>query len=246
MIFPKMILFDYGHTLLYEPDFDSKRGNAAVMKHIIKNPHGYGLDEITQAAQRVFGELQQLRSSHNYDIGARVGDRLMYGQLGIEIGLTPLEMENTFWDAATQGAIMPDAQAMLTYLRVNHIRSGVISNMLWSSDALARRINRLLPDNDFEFVMASSDYLYRKPSHILFDIALEKAELQPKDVWYCGDNPLADVDGAAGAGIFPVWYDNDTEKDSKPKPLDYKPKAKHLYVKEWREVIEALETLKAQ
>jgi len=30
---PKMIIFDYGHTLLYEPDFDFVRGEKEVYKH---------------------------------------------------------------------------------------------------------------------------------------------------------------------------------------------------------------------
>ena len=28
MNYPRMIIFDYGHTLLYEPGWDSVRGNA--------------------------------------------------------------------------------------------------------------------------------------------------------------------------------------------------------------------------
>ena len=35
---PEMIIFDYGRTLLCEPDWNSERGNAELMKYIIKNP----------------------------------------------------------------------------------------------------------------------------------------------------------------------------------------------------------------
>lgn len=35
--YPEMIIFDYGHTLLYEPDWDSTRGNNELFKHITKN-----------------------------------------------------------------------------------------------------------------------------------------------------------------------------------------------------------------
>ncbi len=31
---PKMILFDYGHTLLYEPGFDTSRGVEAIFKYV--------------------------------------------------------------------------------------------------------------------------------------------------------------------------------------------------------------------
>jgi len=34
--------------------------------------------------------------------------------------------------------------------------------------------------------------------------------VEAHDVWFCGDHPQKDVEGAAGAGLYPVWYDNDT------------------------------------
>lgn len=37
-------------------------------------------------------------------------------------------------------------------------------------------------------------------------MALEKAGLPAKDVWYVGDNYICDVVGAKNAGLFPVWY----------------------------------------
>lgn len=36
MKYPKMILFDYGHTLLYEPGWDSVRGNEELLKYVTK------------------------------------------------------------------------------------------------------------------------------------------------------------------------------------------------------------------
>lgn len=42
--YPKMILFDYEHTLLYEPGWDSVRGNAKLLKYVTKNPNNCTLD----------------------------------------------------------------------------------------------------------------------------------------------------------------------------------------------------------
>ena len=50
----------------------------------------------------------------------------------------------------------------------------------------AERINRLLPKNNFEFIITSSNYIFRKPHKRLFDLALEKAGLRPEEVWYIG------------------------------------------------------------
>lgn len=40
---PKMILFDYGGTLMYEPDFCPSAGNAAIYPYISENPHNISL-----------------------------------------------------------------------------------------------------------------------------------------------------------------------------------------------------------
>lgn len=100
-----------------------------------------------------------------------------------------------------------NADKMLDYINDRDIRSGVISNIGWSGSALTERINRLLPKNKFEFIIASSDYMFRKPSPMIFELALKKAGLNASDVWFCGDNIKADIEGSAGVGIFPVWYE---------------------------------------
>lgn len=54
--------------------------------------------------------------------------------------------------------------------------------------------------------MATSEYIFRKPHRRIFELALRKANLQPQEAWYCGDNAVCDVDGAKAVGMIPVWY----------------------------------------
>ena len=193
----------------------------------------------------IFGKHVESVRKIGYDISGQVGDKVLYEYLGIEFSLTPLEMETVFWNGASMGAIMPDADKMLDYINKNGIRSAVVSNLLWSGAALTERLNRLLPNNQFEFVMTSSDYFVRKPNRILFDIALQKVGVSADEVWYCGDNPQADIEGAAQVGIYPVWYDNDTEKDYKNCNNEHLPQCEHLHIYQWDEMIDLLERIKA-
>ncbi len=55
MKYPKMILFDYGHTLLYEPGWDSMRGNAELLKYVTKNPNNCTLEDVRRGAELIFG-----------------------------------------------------------------------------------------------------------------------------------------------------------------------------------------------
>lgn len=243
---PEMIIFDNGHTLLYEPDWNSERGNRALFAHISKNPKGVAVEEYMKTCTEVFGKMEDIRNSHNCDISARAGNRVVAELLDIEFSLTPLERETVFWTAASFGAVMPYAEKMLDCLNENGIRTAVISNLVWSGEALSERFDRLLPNNKFEFVITSSDYMYRKPSRVLFDIALNKAGLSSDEVWYCGNSITADIEGAHGAGIFPVLYEGDTPGDINPHSgqndglkadLDY------LHIHDWRQLIAVLEKI---
>lgn len=82
--------------------------------------------------------------------------------------------------------------------------------LIMASEAVVKsapeRINKLLPENTFEFIVTSSDFMFRKPNKRIFDLALEKAELQPDEVWYIGDQYECGVQGSLNAGLQPVWY----------------------------------------
>lgn len=238
-----MIIFDNGHTLLYEPGWDTDRGNAELLKYATKNPDHCTVEDVRKAAEMIYGEHLENVRKIGYDIGGQIGDKVLYEYLGIEFSLTPLEMETVFWNGASMGAIMPGTDIMLDYINKKGIRSAVISNLLWSGNALSERLNRLLPMNKFEFVMTSSDYIVRKPNRILFDIAIRKTGLCADEIWYCGDNPQADIEGASQVGIYPIWYDNQTDRKYKGDSIIYIPKCEHLHIHEWKDMIGLLENI---
>jgi putative hydrolase of the HAD superfamily len=138
---------------------------------------------------------------------------------------------------------MPNADIMINYINSRGIRSGVISNIAFSGAVLSERLNRLLPRNRFEFVIASSEYMIRKPNPMLFELVLKKAGLCAEDVWFCGDNIRADVEGSASIGIFPVWYEDETvENPWRERSKWLFPECGHLHIHDWLELIDILET----
>lgn len=244
MYYPKMIIFDYGHTLLYEPDFDTLRGEKALFKYIKSNKNNLTAKEVNDFSLKLFAEIGAARQL-GLEIHERQFQRLLYEYLEIELSITHTEAERVFWDNTSCGEVMPDADKMIDYINSKRIRSGVISNIGFSGAALTDRINRLLPDNRFEFIIASSDYVFRKPSRYLFELALKKAVLRACDVWFCGDNIVADVEGASSAGIFPVWYENmKVENPWSGQNAGERPDCEHLHIHEWKEMIDVLEDMK--
>lgn len=242
---PQMIIFDYGHTLLYEPGFDAKRCEEAAFAYITQNPQKLTATQIYEEVQKMFQQFDGLRN-RGIEIHEWQFMRLIYEYLGIEFSISYKELEEIEWNAASMGAVMPHAEQMLNYLNESGIRTAVISNIGWSGQALTNRINRLLPDNKFEFIIASSEYAIRKPNKILFEIALKKAGLSAGQVWYCGDSIVNDVMGAHGAGIYPVLYDSNTP-DEANLFLDQNEGIEvdfgYLHIHDWLEMVEMLERL---
>jgi putative hydrolase of the HAD superfamily len=166
---------------------------------------------------------------------------LVFESLGVRFPV-PLEaLELAIWDAASPGVAMPGVAGLLETLHALGIRTAVVSNISYSGPSLAARINRLLPGNRIEFILASSEYIVRKPDRRFFELALAKAGVAGLDAWHAGDDAFYDVDGAAGAGIFPVWYDTPIRNDVRQSPAGLRPASPHLRVKDWGELAAILE-----
>ncbi len=236
---PKMILFDYGQTLVNEQLFDGVKGTAAVLKYATKNKYNKSAEEVQDYANKLNQELGRFDPEKKHLFQVEVPNHMftkyLYESQGIEIALSAEEIDNVFWDAAAPGKPTEGISEFLAFLKENRIRTGVISNISYSGNAVIKRINSCIPENDFEFIIATSEYLYRKPNKRIFELALEKAELQPEEVWYIGDQYQCDVIGAKEAGLFPVWYIGAID-------MKYEPREDVLTIENWKELMELLAT----
>lgn len=239
---PKMLLFDYGNTLVYEPAFDREAGFRAVLRYCAANPRGVDARTLAQVYAPVLERFLAASRAAEADLMDMAAKRLMYEELELRFSLDPLSLERVFWDAAGPGRPMPGIRALLTGLKARGIRSAVLSNMNFREENLKERIRRYLPENDFEFILCSCEYATRKPAPAFFRLALRKAGLSPEEVWYCGDNPRADVWGAHGAGLFPVHYVN-TELPCPYRSAadELEPDFPHLRIGDWSELLPALD-----
>lgn len=230
---PKMILFDYGGTLLNDGDADFLRGEEAAFRHVAANPRGVTPQEAARLGTELFLAARPCRHA-GWELHEHQQLRLKYDLLGLRFDLPMAELEDLIWTAACPGAVMPGVPEMLAGLRARGIRTGVISNLGFTGEALTRRFARLIPEHTFEFVVASSDYGVRKPDPLIFRAALSRAGLPAEDCWYCGNELRADVLGALGAGLLPVYYaPPGTETADVPA----------LCIRHWRELLPLLNSL---
>ena len=237
---PKMILFDYGQTLVNEQRFNGVRGTEAVLKYATKNKYGKSAEEVQAYATMLNQEMGRFdpEKKHLFQIEVpnHIFTKYLYESQGIELSLTSEEIDRVFWDAAAPGTATEGMAEFLEYLKGKGIRTGVISNISYCGAVVEERIKRCLPENDFEFIMATSEYMYRKPNKRIFELALEKAGLSAEDVWYVGDQYQCDIVGAKNAGLFPVWYIGAID-------MKYEAHEEVLTIETWETLKELLDTL---
>ena len=236
---PKMIIFDYGQTLVNEKIFDPLKGTAAVLREAAKNPDKVSAEEVQALAEQLGKEIGrngvEAEKQTFLEVHIHIFQNYLYEYFGIEFTKSSTEIERIFQKAACVGEPTENIVAFLQFLENNHIRTSVISNISYSGELLKKIINSNIPSNKFEFIIASSEYVFRKPHKRIFELALRKAKLNAEEVWYCGDNAVFDVDGAANCGIFPVWYKGAIEKPNKKVP-----NSECLVIDNWKELIERL------
>lgn len=244
MKLPKMILFDYGQTLVNEQKFDGVKGTEAVLKYATENKHHLTAEQVQQEAVAINQELGRFDPMKQHLVEIEVPNTMfspyLYESQGIEIPLSTSEIDKIFWDAASPGVATDGIKEFLSFLKESGIRTGVISNITYAQEVVVDRINRLLPENEFEFILTSSNYIFRKPHQRIFKLALEKAGLAAEDVWYIGDRFECDAKGAIGAGMTPIWYIGAIDVPQEKQQKDI------FTIREWWELQEKLEKLLEQ
>jgi putative hydrolase of the HAD superfamily len=233
---PKMIIFDYGQTLVNEEPFNGLSGTEAVLREATTLPKDLSAGEVQAFVAELNKDLGRFNgrweSEPYIEVHNHMFQNYLYQYFGIEFTKSPEEIERIFENHASSGQPTKNIKEFLEFIWDQNIRSGVISNMSFSGKMLTERINRYIPSHHFEFIIASSEYIFRKPHRRIVELGLRKAELEPSEVWYCGDNAVCDVDGAANVGIFPVWYRGALNNSNIPSP-----QKESLQINDWNELI---------
>ncbi len=229
----EFIIFDLGGTLTDEIGWDDPAGERAVLRRALTNPLNVGPEEVLAEKNTVFRDIERVHDELGYDLPVRLTNRLAYGRLGLTFSLSEFEIECVMRDAISEAVPVPGARETLRELRERGIGTGVLSNNGWSGEAIEDRLRSVFPDHRFSFVMSSADYLIKKPDPRFFEIAVRKAGVDPSNIRFCGDHFEADVLGAHGAGLFPVFL----TRGGEPPRIETKDGVRYLRIGSLTDVI---------
>ncbi len=209
------ILFDFDGTLRHNvPD-----GLEVFARYAAEA--GLDVDEGRRRAarrwnMRYWASSDQLRQDaretgdDRYDLYLRYTQRHLrvLGAPEEDLERRALELHRRMWEEYQPADHVPeDVLPTLECLRESGYRLGLLTNR---RELPRESIEQLGLAESFEFTMAAGETDWWKPDPRLFKHALETARANSGEALYVGDNPYADVDGAARAGLQPILVDPDS------------------------------------
>lgn len=194
---PEAILFDFDNTLYaYEP---AHAAGAAAVRSKASQLLGIANQDIDERMDRARREVKE-RLGH---VGA-AHSRLLYFQRFIELcGLKSqlvmsLSLEHAYWRAFLGAArLFPGVREVFDDLRALGIPAGLVTDL--TSRIQFRKLVFFGLEHAFEYVVTSEEAGADKPDPAPYALISAKMGLAGKRVWMIGDNPEADIAGAAKA-----------------------------------------------
>lgn len=212
----KAVLFDLDQTLI---DWDSaeswevfagRRMGALrdfVHEHVYPLPEVDGLTLFSTYAQELNraweSSGQTLRSPNVREILAEV---LRFHEVPVEQIDLDAVVRAYDWGPAEGECLYQDVPEVLPQLRAHGVELGVVTN---ASHPMALRDRELRAMSIIDYFprcrIAAVDVGVIKPHPAIFEHALGLVGARPEEAVFVGDNLIADIKGAQGAGMIAVW-----------------------------------------
>jgi HAD superfamily hydrolase (TIGR01662 family) len=202
---PQGVVLDYGGTLVEEAEFDPRAGNEWLLNQASYVAPGVTFDAVFERARRVAREIADRRDKFGVEAPWASLTRLIHDYFGTRFSLPYPELERGFWDASVTTYPIPGARQALECLAHAGVRMAVLSNASFSADVIRHDLAKHGLADHLAFVMVTADYVVRKPSGLVVEVAAARLGASPSDVWVVGDRLDTDVAGAKAAGMYAVW-----------------------------------------
>lgn len=212
---PRGVLIDLGNTIMRNVSCNFHEGVKVLYRHL-KNCT-IPFDELLYYATKLKETTLDVRTLGSIEVDFRKYLDYLINYLNLEVDTTLAKLEIEMAMVIDKTKVIPGIKEILTYFNNNGILVMALSNSTFSNAAIKAKLRHHGLLKYLDFVIVSSNYLFRKPSPWLFQMGLKKLNLDAEDVWMIGNDYEADIIGAKECGLFTVWYNTSKEKDSHHK-----------------------------
>jgi HAD superfamily hydrolase (TIGR01549 family) len=196
----KGILLDIDNTL-YEYEPLHLQAQEAVFKFIHNK---FAIDKVTIKIQFKQAKLQ---IKQNTPATAASHNRLLYMQnlcelLGLNIFKNSLILYNVYWDTFLENLFLSGG-AQQFFASYGHLPICLVTDL--TAHIQHRKVSRLNLSRHADHMVTSEEAGCEKPHPFMFQLALQKLNLQANEVCMIGDSFKKDIEGAARLGIHSYW-----------------------------------------
>jgi len=187
------VLFDLDGTL-YDRD--------ALARDLLEEQYHTFAAELTGISRERFVRDVHEMDEHGHG-EKKSGYRRLVRSWQLDDTLAPRLIEHFF--ATLESLLVPSASVVdtLRELRARRLKLGVITN--GQSPLQRRKLAALALERSFDTIVVSGEEGVQKPDAEIFRRALARLGVAATESMFVGDHPVADVEGAHGAGLVPVW-----------------------------------------
>jgi putative hydrolase of the HAD superfamily len=139
---------------------------------------------------------------HGYG-GKEVGYRALVHAWGLEVAIADRLVAHFRASYDGHCTLTDDVRQTLDELRRRGLKLAVITN--GPSAMQRRKLAALGLEQLFAAILVSEEEGVRKPDAEIFRRALARLGVAPHEALFVGDHPVADIEGAHGAGLRTAW-----------------------------------------
>ncbi len=214
----KAVTFDFWETLVQDSALNlrAQRKLRIQALHLVVARAGVELDEtgVTEAYDRSERLLTESFWSRDRDPRIEEQVRLVLETISPSLGRTMLP---ALFEEALAGyigpvlrlppALCPGADEAVRALAARGVALGIVSNTGRTPGIILRKVlERYDLLRHFSVISYSDEVGYRKPDAEIFRRTLAGLGAEPRHAAHVGDNPVADVRGAQGAGMRGIHF----------------------------------------
>ncbi|HZK38667.1 MAG TPA: HAD family hydrolase [Clostridia bacterium] len=237
---PKLVLFDFGGTLIDDSDYRPLAASEAL-RLAADNPEDTTSEILCDLWRSMDERLSHRAKSDEagYELDVQLSGvlRNILAVAGLRYSIDLAACEAIFDRAHSVRKATPHMAQLLQALDAAGIRTAVISNTMMSGEAMAVAVKEHFPQSKMEFVITSADYMFCKPAPEMFVAATKTAGVEPSECWYLGDTFGPDVVGAHGIDILPVLYESESDIPFERKEREGKA---YYVVNSWLELVKRI------
>ncbi|MFQ6086637.1 MAG: HAD family hydrolase [Candidatus Bathyarchaeia archaeon] len=212
----KVILFDFGDTLVSFEGFDYEASLTALHQTLVKNGIVTPYEEFKKTYFKVRDQLYKEGDSSFKEVNFCVRASRVLKELGFD--LTPTDPKII---SSVEAFMRPLIESLKleehVFLVLRELKKkyslGLVSNFAYPP-AIRQTLRRFRLSGFFDAVVISGDIGWRKPSPKIFEKALEALRVSASEAVFVGDAPFHDIAGARQVGMKTVLLRRSDEKET--------------------------------